>query len=95
VRVRVKLVRPFRDAVGKPEVDFEPRSASLVAAVGQLVEQFPGLREHLFERGALSPYVNIYVNAQPVPVDEAAKHVLSDGDELLFLLPITGGGGNP
>lgn len=91
MRVRVKLVRPFRDAVGKPEVALEPRKPGLVPALEQLASEYPGLREHLFEGAALSPYVNIYRNGEVVPVDEAHKHVLADGDELLFLLPITGG----
>jgi sulfur carrier protein ThiS len=30
-------------------------------------------------------------DGQSVPVDEAAKWRLQEGDELLFLLPITGG----
>ena len=91
MQVRLKLVRPFRDAVGKPEVAFAPRRANLVEALGELVEAYPGLREHLFEGGGLSPYVNIYLNGAVVHVDEAAKHTLRDGDELLFLLPLTGG----
>lgn len=91
VRIRVKLVRPFRDAVGQPQVEFEPREPGLVGALRQLAEAYPGLQPHLFENGQLSPYVNIYVNAEAVHVDEAAKVTLQDGDEVLFLLPLTGG----
>lgn len=91
MRVRVKMVRPFRDAVGQPMVEFEPRERGLVAALLQLVELYPGLREHLLEGGRLSPYVNIYRNGEVVHVDEAHKVALADGDELLFLLPLTGG----
>lgn len=92
MRVHVKLVRPFRDAVGQPMVELEVRDASLVRALDALVQRYPGLREHLFEGDALSPYVNIYLNAEPVHVEEVAKVALRDGDELMFLLPLTGGG---
>lgn len=95
MRVRVKLVRPFRDAVGQPHVDFAPLRAGLVEALAELVERYPGLREHLYENGELSPYVNIYRNGEVVHVDEAAKVTLRDGDELLFLLPLTGGEEKP
>jgi molybdopterin converting factor small subunit len=91
VRVRVKMVRPFRDAVGKPEVVFEARQQGLVESILQLCELYPRLREHLLEDGALSPYVNIYRNGEAVHVDEAHKVALREGDELLFLLPLTGG----
>ena len=89
--MRVKLVRPFRDAVGQPQVEFDSPGRDLVGAVRHLAGLYPGLQEHLFEGGELSRYVNIYVNAQPVPVDEASKVTLAEGDELLFLLPLTGG----
>jgi molybdopterin converting factor small subunit len=91
VRVRVKLVRPFRDAVGKPEVELDAGSGKLPEAIARLVERFPGLREHLYEAGELSPYVNIYRNGQAVHLDEAHKVTLAEGDELMFLLPMTGG----
>ena len=91
VRLRLRTVRPFRDAVGEGLVEFDSPSAELVEALRALTGRYPGLEEHLWESGALSPYVNIYVNGQSVPVDEAAKWRLQEGDEILFLLPITGG----
>lgn len=91
MRVRVRLVRPFKDAVGQPVVEFEPRRPGLVEALRHLVELYPGLGEHLLEGGDLSTFVNIYCNGQAVHVDEAHKVTLQDGDELMFLLPMTGG----
>ena len=94
MRVRVKLVRPFRDAVGAPEVAFEPRSPTLWTALAELAEVYPALREHLFEAGGPSPYVNVYVNRTPVPLETSSAVALRDGDEVLFLLPLTGGCAN-
>lgn len=89
--MRVRLVRPFRDAVGQPEVAFEPRAPGLLDALEELAARHPALRPQLFEAGALSPYVNVYVNGRAVPIEEAAACVLRDGDEVLFLLPLAGG----
>jgi molybdopterin converting factor small subunit len=91
VKVKITLVRPFRDAVGKPEVTLELSRGELVPALRQLALEYPGLEEQLFEDGALSPYVNIYRNNAAVDEKEAATTVLKDGDELMFLLPLTGG----
>ena len=91
MRVRVRLVRPFKDAVGQPVVEFEPAQRGLLGAVQELVGLYPGLREHLLEGPRLSAYVNVYRNGQAVRADEAADVALRDGDELMFLLPMTGG----
>ncbi|MBI4393891.1 MAG: MoaD/ThiS family protein [Euryarchaeota archaeon] len=91
MKVKVTLVRPFRDAVGKPEVTLELAQGGLVPALRKLADEYPGLEEQLFENGALSPYVNIYRNNVAVDESQAAALVLKDGDELLFLLPLTGG----
>lgn len=89
------MVRPFKDAVdGQPLVVFAPPEANLVAALKHLVQLYPKLGEHLLEGGELSPYVNVYRNGTAVHVDEAHKVSLVDGDELMFLLPMTGGHGN-
>jgi sulfur-carrier protein len=89
--IRFRFVRPFRDAVGKSEIALEAKGTNLVDVLRELVCAYPALDEHLYERGALSPYVNIYVNAQPIDVAKAPTTNVKDGDEILFLLPLTGG----
>lgn len=91
MRIRVRLVQPFRDAVGAPSVEVEPRGAALRDAVLRLCELYPRLTEHLLDGDALNPSVNIYVNARAVMAEDQRRLALRDGDELLFLLPLTGG----
>lgn len=91
MKLRFRFVRPFRDAVGRSEVELEVKGSVMPEVLEELVAAYPGLREHLYEDGALSPYVNIYVNQQAVDVGEIARARVKEGDELLFLLPLTGG----
>lgn len=91
MRVRFRFVRPFRDAIGKSEIELLLDDGALPQALAALVRAYPGLREHLYEGDGLSSYVNIYVNGQPVPIGAADATSLREGDEVVFLLPLTGG----
>lgn len=56
-----------------------------------LVEQYPGMREGLFDkRGKLLNVVEVYVNNESAYPDELAKPV-KDGDEIHLILMLAGG----
>jgi len=93
VRVRFRFVRPFRDAVGQSEVALDVGSPRLVDVLRELVARYPGLAEHLYEDGELSSYVNVYVNGAPIEIGRARETAVGADDEILFLLPLTGGSG--
>ena len=93
MEVRFRFVRPFRDAVGKSEIALEVGGDRLTDALAALTGAYPPLADHLYENGQLSTYVNIYLNGTPVEIGAAEGTRVSAGDEILFLLPLTGGFG--
>lgn len=56
-----------------------------------LIEQYPGMREGLFDkRGKLLNVVEVYVNNESAYPEELAKPV-QDGDEIHLILMLAGG----
>ena len=57
----------------------------------QLVKEYPGLEEWLYEdSGKLSKYIDIFVNQESAYPEELIKAV-EDGDEIYILMQIAGG----
>jgi len=81
VRVTVKLFARLRDIAGAPELsrDVEP-GATIRTVWRDLANQFPELAN--YERSISSA-----VNADYAKMDQ----ILSDGDEVAFLPPVSGG----
>ena len=77
--IHVRLFAAYRAAVGAAQVELDPEDAATVeGAWAALVRRHPDL-------GRLTP--SAAVNARFVPGDTA----LSDGDEIAFLPPVSGG----
>jgi molybdopterin converting factor subunit 1 len=81
MRVRVRLFASLRDAAGVPEASLElPPGATSEIAWGRLVVDFPALAPR---RASLAAAVN----RRYAPFDTA----LHDGDEVVFIPPVSGG----
>ena len=81
MRVTVKLFARLRDIAGAPELTRDVAAGSTVGSVwGDLAREYPSLVP--YERSVSSA-----VNADYAKMD----HVLSDGDEVAFLPPVSGG----
>ena len=81
VRVRVRLFASLREAAGRGEVELDlPPGATAEEAWRELAGRYPGLAER---RGSLSAAVN----RRYVAFDAA----LGEGDELVFVPPVSGG----
>jgi molybdopterin synthase catalytic subunit len=79
--VIVKLFAVLRDRAGTPEIRIDlPASATVATARDALAERHPTLRDML-------PRVAWAVNQAYVPIET----VLSDGDELAAIPPVSGG----
>ena len=90
MNVRVQLLRPFSDAVGRAEVDVAvPEGATVQHLVVHLCELYPALAPHIYETtGAITDYLTMFVNDRPVTDMEVA---LGEGDEVLMMFPVSGG----
>jgi len=90
MRIKVRLLRPFSDAVGRPEVDVAvPEGATVRHLIVHLCEQYPDLAQHVYEAGgAMTEYLTMFLNDRPVTDMEMT---LGEGDEVLMLIPVSGG----
>ena len=90
MKVTVRLLRPFSDAVGRPEIEVAvPEGASVRHLVIHLCEQFPELAPHIYETsGGITEYLTMFLNDKPVIDFDMA---LDDDDELLMMFPVSGG----
>ena len=81
MRVTVRLFARLRDIVGASELTRDmPATASVKTVWDQLVTEFPGL-------DAYAASISAAVNADYARMDVR----LSDGDEVAFLPPVSGG----
>lgn len=91
MKVKLKLLKPFSDAAGRGEVDLEFPGGSATQALEKICESYPDLKKELFEEdGRISYSVNIFVNDKPL-IGEDEGNPLSDGDELLVFMAVSGG----
>jgi molybdopterin converting factor subunit 1 len=81
MHVRVRLFASLREAAGRPELSLDlPESATAEEAWRRLAGEFPSLASR---RASLA----VSVNRQYARFDTA----LEDGDELVFIPPVSGG----
>jgi molybdopterin converting factor small subunit len=69
----------------------EVRGKTVGDCLDHLIEQYPGMREGLFDKkGKLLNVVEVYVNNESAYPEELAKPV-QDGDEIHLILMLAGG----
>lgn len=88
--VKVNIHRTHRvHTNGLEAVEVEGRTVG--ECINHLIEQYPGMREGLFDKkGKLLNVVEVYVNSESAYPDELAKSV-KDGDEIHLILMLAGG----
>ncbi len=92
MRITVKFAGPLRDAAGVKQAEVLLEGEATTGAVlRRSAELFPGLQKELFGEQAKS-YYSVFVNDRLVPEQEREVINLKEGDQVLFLLPIAGGG---
>lgn len=91
VRATVRVPGPLRElADGAPELVVS--SATVGAAVDEVLGRHPGLRRHLrSEAGALREHVNLFLNEEDVRYLEGEDTVVRDGDVVTIVPSIAGG----
>jgi molybdopterin synthase sulfur carrier subunit len=89
--ISIRIPTPLRTySAGKDEVHVE--GANLAAVLEDLDRRHPGLRERLVnEKGALRPYINVFVNDEDARYLDGLQTALKDGDQLAIVPAIAGG----
>jgi molybdopterin converting factor small subunit len=96
VKVTVKLGAPLSQVVGRSQVSLHLAEGSTAAdALAELHALLPELEAGLKGQGLRHPLDQIlyqlFVNAHPVPFEQAANVALADGDRMFIFLPVAGG----
>jgi adenylyltransferase/sulfurtransferase len=89
VRIPTPL-RPYAEG----QKDLTVNGATVAAALEQLTEEHPGLRQHLFDdQGQLRAYVNVFLNDEDIRGLEGAETPIAAEDRLTIVPSIAGGSG--
>ncbi len=92
MRLKLNLLKPFSDAVGKKELEIEFEGITLEELFRNLIQKYPKLKNDLLkENNQITDYVSVFINDKPLSVLNGMKTKLNNGDELLLFVPISGG----
>lgn len=86
IRIPTPL-RPYAGGQGSVTVT----GSDVGAALNNLTEQYPDLRQHLFENGQLRSFVNVYLNQEDVRYLEGEDTAVAESDTLMIIPSIAGG----
>jgi sulfur-carrier protein len=81
------ILRP--EAGGKREVEVE--APTIEAALRQLVEAYPSLRDRVFDGGELPSFLNVFVDGNDIRMLEGLATPVSPGATILLLPAVAGG----
>ena len=92
MKIRIKLLKPLSNAVGKNEVNIDFKGFILEELLKTLIEQYPKLENEFFiGEGHLTDYINIFINDKPISALQGLKSKIQDGDVVLLFIPLSGG----
>jgi molybdopterin converting factor small subunit len=86
----IRIPTPLRPYAGN-NAQVSVSGSTVGAALGDLTEQHPDLRQHLFEGDELRSFVNIYLNQEDVRYLDGAETEISENDTLMIIPSIAGG----
>jgi molybdopterin converting factor small subunit len=96
LKITVKLGAPLSLVVGESTVQLHmPEDSTLADVLDALRTRFPDFEAGLKGKGLRSPVDNVlytlFVDAKPVPFDQAQNTKLRDGNRVYLFLPVAGG----
>ena len=93
MKVKVKLLQPFKGMLPKGELGIEMKRGTVDDALRLLCEKHPVLAEDMLDaEGRVSDAVSVILNDWPLAsVLEYREVALEDGDEVVVFRPISGG----
>ncbi len=88
--VSVRIPSPLRKLTdGQPVLEAEGKPVSEVFL--DLDTRYPGLRERLYDNGALRQFLNVYVNDEDIRFLGGEETAVEAGDNLSIIPAIAGG----
>lgn len=96
MKITVKLGAPLSQVVGESTVQLHmPEDSTLADVLEALRTRFPDFEAGLKGKGLRSPMDSVlytlFVDARPVPFDQAQTIKLRDGNRVYLFLPVAGG----
>jgi len=89
MKLKIKLLNPFKDTVGKDEFSLETSSVNIEELLFELSEQYPKLKPQIFDsEGNIDYSVNAIINSVPVT---DLKQKIKENDEITLFVPVGGG----
>ncbi|MEZ4645927.1 MAG: MoaD/ThiS family protein [Chloroflexota bacterium] len=86
----IRIPAPLRPYTGNNS-SVQVTGNNVAAALAALREQYPELRQHLFEGDELRSFVNLYLNKQDIADLDGLQTPLTETDTLLIIPSIAGG----
>ena len=92
MKINIKLLKPFSDAVGKKELKIEFNGNTLADLLKFLINKYPNLNKELYTKNnELSDHICIFVNDKPITTLNGINSKIKNDDEILFFIPLSGG----
>jgi len=92
MKIKIKLLRPFSDAVGKKELEVDFSGTTLNDLLALLVDKYPKLKNEFYSKNnELTEYMCMFVNDKPASALKGVDTKLKNSDEILFFMPLSGG----
>ena len=92
MKLKIKLLRPFSNAVGKSELELDFDGMTLENLLKVLIDKYPKLKKEFYKKtNELTEYMSVFVNDKPISALNGINTELKDDDEILFFIPISGG----
>jgi MoaD family protein len=92
MKLTLKFLRPFKDIIGKPEIELKTETKTLMDLLISLIEKYPNLEKEFFKKNhELTEYICIFVNDKPISALNMLETQLKNDDNLLFFVPVSGG----
>ena len=92
MKLRIKLLKPLSDAIGKNEIKIEFKGKTLDNLLKVMIEKYPKLRNEFYTKNdKISDLICIFINDKPILALNGFDTKLKNNDEILFFIPVSGG----
>ncbi len=88
--VNVRIPTPLRRLTDGQSI-LEADGGSVAEIILNLDSRFPGIRDRLYDGGAIKPFINIYLNDEDIRFLGGEGAGVKDGDQLSIVPAIAGG----